>query len=99
MDRFFGLDHPANEPTLTHLCTLHDPVTLAIAEEILTEAGLPYLKKERGSGGVVRIMTGFQSFGTDLFVRPEDKERADELLVPLFTRAEDTEQTTKQEDN
>ena len=85
MDRIFGLDRPANDKSLTHLCTFHDPVSLAIAEEMLTEAQLPFLKKERGSGGAVRLITGFQSFGTDLFVRPEDAEKAAELLVPLLT--------------
>ena len=85
MDRIFGLDRPANDKSLTHLCTFHDPGSLAIAEEMLTEAQLPFLKKERGSGGAVRLITGFQSFGTDLFVRPEDAEKAAELLVPLLT--------------
>ena len=91
MDRIFGLDRPANDKSLTHLCTFHDPVSLAIAEEMLTEAQLPFLKKERGSGGAVRLITGFQSFGTDLFVRPEDAEKAAELLTPLLTEHTDTE--------
>ena len=92
MDRIFGLDHPATDNSLAHLCTFHDPISLAIAEEILNDAQLPFLKKERGSGGVVRLVTGFQSFGTDLFVRPEDAERAAELLTPLLTECTDTEQ-------
>jgi len=95
MDRIFGLDRPANDKSLTHLCTFHDPVSLAIAEEMLTEAQLPFLKKERGSGGAVRLITGFQSFGTDLFVRPEDAEKAAELLVPLLT---DESVNTEQEE-
>ena len=92
MDRLFGLDHPANDSSLAHLCTFHDPVSLAIAEEILSDAQLPFLKKERGSGGVVRLVTGFQSFGTDLFVRPEDAEQATELLIPLLTECQNAEQ-------
>ena len=94
MDCIFGLDHPANDTSLTHLCTFHDPVSLSIAEEILNDAELPFLKKERGSGGAVRLITGFQSFGTDLFVRPEDAEKATELLMPLLTDegVADTEQ-------
>ena len=88
MDRLFGLDHPANDKSLAHLCTFHDPVSLSIAEEILNDAALPFLKKERGSGGVVRLVTGFQSFGTDLYVRPEDEERANDVLSPLFEEAD-----------
>ena len=92
MDRLFGLDHPANDKTLTHLCTFHDPVSLSIAEELLQDAEIPFLKKERGSGGAVRLIVGFQSFGTDLFVRPEDAERASEALTPLLTKQESPEQ-------
>ena len=84
MDRFFGLDHPANVDGLCHLAEFNNPVSLAIAEELLTDEGIPYLKKERGSGGAVRILVGFQTFGTDLFVRPEDEERAGALLEALF---------------
>ena len=83
MDRIFGLDRPASEGDLAHLCAFHDPITLSIAEEMLSEAQIPFLKKERGSGAAVRLITGFQSFGTDLFVRPEDAEKASELLMPL----------------
>ena len=88
MDRLFGLDKPANADGLAHLVTFTEPVSLAIAEEMLRDADVPYLKKERGCGGVVRIITGFQSFGTDLFVRPEDEEKANEILTPLFEAAE-----------
>ena len=97
MDRIFGLDHPANDKSLTHLCTFHDPVSLAIAEEMLTDAQLPFLKKERGSGGAVRLITGFQSFGTDLFVRPEDAEKATELLTPLLNEASDAESAQEEQ--
>ena len=97
MDRIFGLDRPANDNSLTHLCTFHDPVSLSIAQEILTEAELPFLKKERGSGGAVRLITGFQSFGTDLFVRPEDAERASELLTPLLNEASDAESAQEEQ--
>ena len=85
MDRFFGLDTPKNEEGLALARSFFDPVSLAMAEEALRDAEIPFLKKERGSGGAVRLITGFQSFGTDLFVRPEDAEKAAELLVPLLT--------------
>ena len=97
MDRIFGLDHPANDSSVSHLCTFHDPITLSIAQEILTEAQIPFLKKERGSGAAVRLITGFQSFGTDLFVRPEDAERASELLTPLLNEASDAESAQEEQ--
>ena len=88
MDRFFGLDAPANLEGLTHIAVFEDPVSTAIAEELLTDANIPFLKKERGSGTAVRLIAGFQPFGTDFFVRPEDEERAKEALIPLTQEAE-----------
>lgn len=88
MDHLFGLDQPASADGLAHLATFTEHVSLAIAEEMLSDNGIPYLKKERGCGGVVRILTGYQSFGTDLFVRPEDEERANDVLTPLFEEAD-----------
>ena len=88
MDRLFGLDTPATFDDLAHLVEFDDPVSVAIAEELLSDAAIPFLKKERGSGTVVRIITGFQPFGTDFFVRPEDLERARETLLPLSEPAE-----------
>ena len=49
MDTFFGLDRPAKVEDLVLLSTFNDPVTLSIAEELLTEGGIPFLKKERGA--------------------------------------------------
>ncbi len=88
MDHLFGLDQPANADGLAHLATFTEPVSLSIAEELLRDNGIPYLKKERGCGGVVRILVGYQSFGTDLYVRPEDEEKANDVLAPLFEQAD-----------
>ena len=85
MDRFFGLDTPAGLEDLAHLTTFHDPVSLSIAEELLTDGGVPFLRKDRGAGGVVQLVVGFQTFGSDIFVLPSDLERANELLIPLLS--------------
>ena len=84
MDTFFGLDRPAKVEDLVLLSTFNDPVTLSIAEELLTEGGIPFLKKERGAGGVVRMIVGFQTFCSDIFVLPDDLDKANEILLPLF---------------
>ena len=88
MDRFFGLDAPAALDDLAHIAVFEDPVSVAIAAELLADAGIPFLKKERGSGTAVRLIAGFQPFATDFFVRPEDAERANETLIPLTQEAE-----------
>ena len=89
MDHLFGPDQARDlGENLPLLASFFEPVSLAIAEEMLQEAGVPYLKKERGCGGVVRIFTGYQSFGTDLYVKAEDEQRATELLGPLFEQGD-----------
>ena len=94
MDQLFGLDNARDMgEELPLLASFFDPVSLAIAEEMLQEAEIPYLKKERGCGGAVRILTGYQSFGTDLYVKKADEERATELLTPLFEQGEEADDT------
>ncbi len=80
MDRFFGLDTPHHEEGAELLTTTHDDVELSILCSILEEEKIPYLKRDRGSGGSVRIITGYSMFGTDLLVPTSEIDRARELL-------------------
>lgn len=100
MDRFFGLDAAAPaEEGMRLLASLFNPISLSIAEEILSENGVPFLKKERGSGGLVRLIAGFQTFGTDLFVLAEHFERATELLEPLLAESVEGENADSNDQN
>jgi hypothetical protein len=65
-----------------------------MAEEVLRDEEIPFVKKDRGSGGAVRIISGYSMYGTDLFVAPEDLERASALMAALF----DAEGTAESED-
>ena len=85
MDKLFGLDQPAEEEGLSLLRTFYDEVSLSIALEVLEDNAIPHLKKDRGTGNVVRIITGFSMYGVDVFVRPEDSERAAALMDELFS--------------
>lgn len=83
MDHLFGLDNPAHaDKGLVLVGTYFDNATLSVALSILSEANIPYLQKERGAGGAVRILAGYNMFGTDVFVREEDAETALDLLTP-----------------
>lgn len=81
MDSFFGLDR-AHTEGLALAGTYYDAPSLAVAESLLSGADIPYLKKERGTGGVLTIVAGFNMYGTDILVREEDAEAAAALLVP-----------------
>ena len=83
MDSLFGLERPVpHDEALAHLTTVYDTTLLPILEGILRDAEIPYLKKERGSGSSVKIITGFSLFGTDLFVLKEHLETATALVTP-----------------
>ena len=85
MDKlFFGLDQPAGDEELSLLRTFHDDVSATMAEEVLRDEGIPFVKKDRGSGGAVRIITGYSMYGTDFLVAPEDLEKACALMEALF---------------
>ena len=85
MDKlFFGLYQPVNDDDLVLLRTFHDDVSVAMAEEVLRDEEIPFIKKDRGSGGVVRIISGYSMYGTDLFVAPDDLEKASALMEALF---------------
>ena len=55
---FFGLDQPANEDGLVLLRSFHDDVSVVMAEEVLRDEEIPFVKKDRGSGSAVRWITG-----------------------------------------
>ena len=77
MDSFFGLDKvSSHDEGLELLFTVYDPAELAVVESILRDAQIPYLRRERGSGGMMKIMAGFSVFGTDIFVLKEHLETA-----------------------
>lgn len=81
MDRIFGLDHASEQGSdVVLLTTVHDDVEKNLLCGILEEEEIPYLLKDRGSGEVVRILSGFSLYGTDIFVPSELFEKANELL-------------------
>ncbi len=81
---FFGLDQPANDENLVLLRTFHDDVSVTMAEEVLRDEKILYVKKDRGSGSAVRLITGYSMYGTDLLVAPDDLEKAASLMEALF---------------
>lgn len=80
MDSIFGLNRPASLSGMRLLVTVHNDAELALYSSILEGEQIPYLSKDRGSGGAVRVIAGYSIFGIDLLV-PE--ERFDEAVAVL----------------
>ena len=90
MDSLFGLDRVSpHDDSLALLTTVYEPSLLMVLESILKDAKIPYLKKERGSGTMVKVITGFSTFGTDLFVLKEHLETAQALITPQESQQEE----------
>lgn len=99
MDRIFGLDHshPQYEE-LELLTTVYNQPELLIVQGLLTDAEIPFLIKERGTGSSMKIITGFSIFGTDVYVLRDQLELATELLSALPEEEEvpvETEEETE----
>jgi hypothetical protein len=88
MKDIFGLDKPAACDEFTaHLTTVHDNAELCVVRSILEGEGIPYRVRERGSGGMVKVIAGYSKYGTDIFV-PNDMLSAAEELLDAFRNGE-----------
>ena len=98
-DKLFGLDKPQKpaDPTSALLATAYGNEELAAMEALLRSAEIPYRLCDRGAGGVVRVISGYNMYGTDVFVREEDLETARELLAPVDADEAEGEETTEEE--
>ena len=83
MDAIFGFDRPSKQEGLVSVAVVYSPEELAVIKTVLDSAEIPFLAKDRGSGGLVRVVMGHSLYGTDIFVREEDAEVASALLVPV----------------
>lgn len=48
---------------------------------ILSDAGIPFLMREKGSGGYLRLFGGSSLLGSEIYVSKADFLRAKELLA------------------
>ena len=65
---------PPPEPVL--LISVSGSFAAGQVRGLLEEAGIPFLTRERESGGYLKISAGSSPFGTDFYVRGSDLERA-----------------------
>ena len=95
LDKLFGLEKPAKSTPEAGelLTTAYSNEELSAIESLLRSAEIPYRLCERGAGSVVRVIAGYNMYGTDVFVKADDVETARELLTPVES-AEDEETAT-----
>ena len=76
-DKLFGLDKPQKpvDDVSELLTTAYGNEELAAIEALLRSAEIPYRLCDRGAGGIVRVISGYTMYGTDVFVRTEEANR------------------------
>ena len=80
----FGLDEISHhDEGQAYLCTVYSPTELQVILGILDSAEIPFLLKDRGAGGVSRVIMGFTLYGTDIFVPEAALEEAEALILPV----------------
>lgn len=68
---------------LVTLTEVDNEFELGIVTAILEDNRIPYILKNKGSGGYMRIVTGSSPFGTRIMVEKSMLEIARELIVPV----------------
>lgn len=75
------------EINLKTLIKTSDRIMLSLIESILKENEIPYILKEKGTGGYLKIITGASIYDTEVLVSDKDFEKAREL-VDLVTKSD-----------
>lgn len=65
---------------LVLLRSLVDNYEMDLVSGLLEEANIPFIVKERGIGGYMKIIGGSSVFGTDIYVDKKAYEKAEEIL-------------------
>ena len=78
-------DKQDDEIKLVKLITVRNAYELGIVDSILKDNGIPYLPKEDGVSGYLRVTTGGMVFNsTDIMVEESCYPKANELVSVLF---------------
>ena len=68
---------------LVALTEVENEFELGIITAILKDNGIPFIIKNKGSGGYMRIVTGSSPYATSIMVEKSMLERAGELITPI----------------
>lgn len=79
----------AAEEDYVSLITAQDNGEAAVIESILRGAGIPYVIREKDSESWMRVMMGYNIFGSEFFVPADLLDAAAALLVPEDAVGED----------
>ena len=70
----------ADEIEIALLRTINNNYELELIKNLLEDADIPYLIKERGIGSYMRMISGDSMYGTDIFIEEKLLEKAESIL-------------------
>ena len=73
-----------DEIQLIKLITVRNSYELGIVESILKDNEIPYIPKEEGASGYLRITTGGVFNSVDIMVEQTQYQKAKDLVEPIF---------------
>lgn len=77
------MNNNKDEINIIKLRSTSNEMELNMMKEILYDNHIPYIIKDHGAGGHMRIIGGSSFFGTDIMVEEDYYERANELLESI----------------
>lgn len=69
---------------LMKLISTSNEMELGMIKEILDNNNIPYIIRDYGPGGHMRIIGGCSIFGTDVMVNEDDFHKANNLLESIY---------------
>ena len=70
----------SDEIEMVLLRTTNNNYELDLIKNLLEDADIPYLMKERGIGSYMRMISGDSMYGTDIFIEEKSLEQAEAVL-------------------
>ncbi|MBR2579054.1 MAG: hypothetical protein IKE41_02815, partial [Clostridia bacterium] len=72
-----------DEPALVKLITVHNSYELGVTESILKDNKIPYIVRESGAGGFLKITTGALLTDADIMIERSYLDKAKDLTYML----------------
>lgn len=73
------------------LITVNNEYELGVISSILKGNDIPFITKDNGTGGYMRIYSGSSMYGTDIFVREDCMDKANDLIANFLEENDEVE--------
>ena len=72
------------------LITVTNEVELGLITVILNKNKIPFITKDKGAGGYMRVYTGTSIWSTDILVKKDDLDNANDLIANFLEKEDES---------